>query len=329
MNKSFLAFSAMAAFASIASAQSVNIYGITDAGLVAEGDGPKGNVTKLTSGVASASRLGFRGTEDLGGGLSANFVLEMGVMIDTGATQTGTGTFGRLSTVGLSGSFGAVNLGRQYTPYFKAVQAGDPFITGLAGRATNLMSNSGTRYDNSILYSTPKVAGLSANLAYSLGEVAGNSAAGRAIGFSASYDVGPFSARVARHQANNALASDSAKNTLVGADYNFGIVKADIAYAVNKGVGTLDSTDLLVGMTVPLGANQIVASYIQKDDKSLANKDARQLGIGLIHSLSKRTDIYAAYARIRNKNGAAYLVGNNTEAGSGARAFDLGLRHTF
>lgn len=329
MNKSLLAFSAMAAFANIASAQSVTVYGIVDAGVVSEGDGPKGSITKLTSGVASASRLGFRGAEDLGGGVKATFNLEMGVMLDTGTSQTGTGTFGRLSTVGLTGGFGAVNVGRQYTPYFKTLQAEDPFVTGMAGRATNLMSNSGVRYDNSVVYSTPKVAGFSANLAYSLGEVPGNSAGSRAYGFSAAYEAGPFAARLAYHDANNATALDCAKNTLVGADYNFGIAKASIAYAVNKGFGTLDSNDVLAGIAVPLGANRLVASYIRKDDKSVANKDARQLGIGLFHHLSKRTDVYAAYARILNRNGATYVVGNNTEPGSGARAFDLGLRHTF
>lgn len=329
MNKSLFAFSAMAAFASIASAQSVTVYGIADAGIVSEGDGPKGSITKLTSGVASASRLGFRGAEDLGGGLKATFNLEMGVMLDTGTSQTGTGVFGRLSTVGLTGGFGAVNVGRQYTPYFKALQAEDPFITGLAGRATNLMSNSGTRYDNSVIYSTPKVAGFSANLAYSLGEAPGNRAASRAYGFSASYEAGPFAARIAHHDANNATATDCARNTLIGADYNFGVAKASLAYAVNKGLGTLDSNDVLAGISVPVGTNHIMASYIRKDDKSVANKDARQFGVGLFHHLSKRTDVYVAYARIRNKNGATYVVGNNTEPGSGARAFDLGLRHTF
>lgn len=330
MNKSLLAFSALAAFAGAASAQtSVTVYGIVDAGLVAEGGGPGGSITKLTSGVESASRLGFRGVEDLGGGLSANFVLEMGVMIDSGATQTNTGTFGRLSTVGLNGGFGSVNLGRQYTPYFKTLQAFDPFVTGLAGRSTNIMSNSGTRYNNSILYAVPKTGGFSGNLAYSLGEVAGNNAASRAYGLSASYERGPFSTRVAYHNANDATASDSGKNTILGADYDFGMIKPSLAYAINKGVGTLDSRDILAGIAVPFGASQFLASYIRHDDKSVANKDAHQLGVGYNYSLSKRTNLYASYARITNDNGAAYTVGNNTEGGSGNRAFDLGVRHTF
>jgi len=320
----------MAGLAGTVSAQSnVAIYGITDAGLVVEGGGPAGTLTKMTSGVESASRLGFRGKEDLGGGLSANFALEMGALIDNGNLQSGIGAFGRLSTVGLNGSLGAVNFGRQYTPYFKAVQAGDPFVTGLAGRATNLMSNSGTRYDNSILYTTPNLGGFSANLAYSLGEVAGNSAASRAYGFSASYEYGRIVARVAHHNANNATDTANTKNSLVGADYNFGMAKAGLAYAVNKGPGTLDSSDVMIAVTVPFGANRLVASYIRKNDKLVANKDADQVGIGYIYALSKRTDIYTAYAHINNKNGAVYKVGNNTEAGSGDRAFNLGLRHTF
>src|SRR5450830_704278 len=86
MKKSLIAIAVLAATSSAAFAQSnVTIYGILDAGITSERGGAAGNVTKVTSGAASASRLGFKGTEDLGGGLSAVFKLEAGVKVDDGS----------------------------------------------------------------------------------------------------------------------------------------------------------------------------------------------------------------------------------------------------
>ena len=142
MKKSLLALAVLGAFAGAASAQSsITIYGIADAGIVAESGNPAGSVTKLTSGVSAGSRLGFRGTEDLGGGLAAIFALETGILLDTGgnaqgqvfANQNGL-VFGRQDYVGLTGGFGAVTAGRQYNPYFITVNTVDPFGTGYADR---------------------------------------------------------------------------------------------------------------------------------------------------------------------------------------------------
>jgi predicted porin len=69
-----------------------------------------------------------------------------------------------------------------------------------------------------------------------------------------------------------------------------------------------------------------MASFIRKNDKEVANRDADQWAIGYSYALSKRTSTYVAYAKIKNKNGAGYTVGNNTEAGSGDKAFNLGLK---
>lgn len=337
MKKSFLALAVLGAFAGVACAQtSVTVYGIVDAAIVAESGGAAGSVTKLTSGAASASRLGFRGTEDLGGGLSANFVLETGITIDTGGSAPGVTAanpqglvFGRQSYVGLTGNFGAVSLGRQYTPHYLVLVAADPFGNGFAGRAGNMMAVSGTRMDNAIKYATPNLGGFSADVAYGFGEVVGNTSGSRALGFAAGYAKGPVYVRLGYHSLNNAAASDNAKNTLLAGTYDFGAAKAHLAYAVNKGTGIIDNTDLLVGVTVPFGANKIMASYIRKNDKSAANKDADQWALGYTYALSKRTDLYAAYARISNKNGATFIVGNGTETGSGDKAFNLGIRHSF
>src|SRR5437868_4896157 len=107
MKKTAIAFALAAAFAGAAQAQSsVTVYGAVDLGLVLE-RGPAGSVTKLSSGVEAGSRLGFKGTEDLGGGLSAKFVLEMGISVDNGGLNQGGAAFGRQSLVGLAGGFGS------------------------------------------------------------------------------------------------------------------------------------------------------------------------------------------------------------------------------
>jgi predicted porin len=362
MKKSVLVLAVLGAFADAASAQSsVTIYGVVDAGLVAERGAAAGSVTKLTSGVASGSRLGFKGTEDLGGGLSASFVLENGFQLDTGAQGQGV-LFGRQAFVGLgSSTFGTTTLGRQYTPHYLVVNFADPFGTGLAGDAVNIIPNTGdqaSRMNNTIKYATPNLSGFTGELAYGFGEVAGDTSAGRQIGASVGYAGGPFAVRLGYHNRNNATvanqSSNNAKNTILAATYNLDVAKVHLAYGVDKGTNSsvvrganppvtpanpfgtpilprhsTDSTDVLVGVTVPIGPHTLLGSYIRKNDKTAFNQDADQWALGYRYALSKRTDLYTAYARIKNKNGAGYTVGSAIEAGSGDKAFNLGVRHTF
>ena len=98
---------------------------------------------------------------------------------------------------------------------------------------------------------------------------------------------------------------------------------------LNQPRASTDSSDLLLGVAVPFGASTVIASYIRKDDKTSLNQDAHQWALGYTYALSKRTSLYSCYARIDNKNGAGYTVGNNTEVGSGDQAFNLGVRHSF
>jgi predicted porin len=333
MKKSLLALAALSAVTGAASAQSTNvtIYGIIDTGIVLERGGPAGPANKMISGVGMGSRLGFRGTEDLGGGMSANFVLENGFNNNIGAAAQGGLLFGRQAWVGLSGDYGSVKFGRQYTPYWSALLNLDPFFGGYAGVAANVMASSGVRMDNTVKYTTPTMGGFTGDLAYSFGGVPGDTSANRAIGLGGLYVNGPLTVRFAHHNLNDATGLDSAKNTILGGTYDFGVAKIHAAYAVNKGTGTADNTDMMIGAIVPIGAvDQIIASYIRKDDKTAANADADQIGVALVHSLSKRTSLYTSYARINNKNGAVYRVGSGNGApGSGTSALNFGITHAF
>jgi predicted porin len=331
MNKSAIAPALLAVFSTSAMAQSsVTIYGIVDAGLVRESGGPGGHATNLGGGVASTSRLGFRGKEDLGNGLAAVFTLENGFSADTGvATQGGT-LFGRQAFVGLTGRFGAITLGRQYTPYYKTLRdIGDPFgAVSLAGRSGNLFVTN-TRTNNMIEYVSPIYAGVRADLAYAFGETAGDSARNRQIGASVGYARDKWTVQLAHHRIDNATATDATRNTLFSTNYKFPLAVAYVSYAVNKGLGAADSKDMLADVAIPYGMHKLLLSYLRHDDKTAANTDASQWGIGYLIQLSKRTDIYAAYAVIDNQNGASFKVGNASETGSGDRAFNLGLRHNF
>ncbi|MET3132425.1 GBP family porin [Oxalobacteraceae bacterium GrIS 1.11] len=359
MKKTLISLAVLAAATNVAYAQSnVTIYGTVDAGLVSERGGSAGTVNKVGSGIASASRLGFKGNEDLGSGLSAIFQVESGFNVDTGASDVAGSLFNRQAFVGLkSNTVGTLTLGRQYTPWYNTLsQVADPFAAGYAGSAKNLFPASNIRTSNTVLYVSPSVAGVTGEVSYSVGEQAGSNSAGREWGTAVAYANGPLNARLAYSVRNSdvtttvpAVSSNLGRNILLAANYDFNVVKAFVAYGTDKGVnssimnnstnafgyavapkGSTDSTDALVGVTVPVGpAGTLMASYIRKNDKTDLNQDAQQWAVGYSYAMSKRTSAYTSFAKIKNKNGAGYTVGNNSEAGSGDKAFNVGIRHSF
>lgn len=325
---------ALALTAAAAQAQSqVKIYGVADAGLVAEYGTPTGNSPAIGSGLASGSRLGFKGTEDLGNGLSAVFVLEGGYNIDTGASGQGGLRFGRQAFVGLRGGFGSVTVGRQYSPYYRAIRdVADPFEDGLAGQATNIMAGN-HRIDNAVVFATPQLAGWSAEVAYGAGEVTDPLAADghrkRVFSGVVGYTNGPLVVNLGHHRREDALLPDHTRNSILAARYTLGSVMGHVAFARNRGLGGADSRDALVGLTWRQGPHRVWLSAVQHDDKSPAQRDARQYGAAYLYGLSPHTDLYAAYGHIDNDRGAAFTVGNATDSGHGNAALNLGIRHCF
>ncbi len=329
MKKSLLALALFGGLAGTASAQTaLTVYGIVDAGLVQERGNVAGSVTKLTSGVQSGSRLGFRGTEDLGGGNFAKFVLESGIGIDTGANNQGGLAFGRQAWVGMGGLWGTVALGRQYTPHYMALLDVDPFKAGLAGDAQNLIV-SPTRISNAITYKSPSWSGVTGELIYALGEVVGNPSGGRQFGGALGYSNGPLLVKYAHHSANDPTGNDRQRNNLLLGTWDFGVVTGNLGFTRNTGPGTTDTRDILVGVTAPFGPNTVLLSWIRKDDRSALDRDARQWALGYTYALSKRTNFYTAYGRITNHNGGTFTVNSAIEPGTGDQAFNLGVRHVF
>lgn len=360
MKKLHLVAAVLAAFAAPAFAQTnVSIYGIVDAGLVRETGGAT-NVTKVSSGVASVSRIGFRGTEDLGGGMSALFNLETGYKTDTGEVDTAGSIFNRQAYVGIKTTGGTVTLGRQYTPYYNTITTvADPFAAGLSGSAKNLLPTVGanTRTSNTVMYVSPKISNVVGEVAYSAGEQSDSNSAGRQMGAALTYSAGKLNARLAYNNRNSdvsatngaaAISRGIGTNTLLAANYDFGKFKGYAAFGVDKGfnsavlpntanpynttirpVTSLDSTDMLVGVTVPVGQGTFIASVINKNDKTSFDQDATQMAVGYTYALSKRSTLYTSYGKIKNRRNAGYTVGNGTDVGSGDQAYNVGVRHSF
>ncbi|WP_374361915.1 porin [Pseudoduganella danionis] len=319
---------AMLASHGAAHAQSnVQIYGLIDSAIVLESGGPKGRITKLESGVSNGSRLGFKGEEDLGGGTSAFFLLESGMLVDTGGMDQGGLLFGRQGYVGLrQKDIGALYMGRVYVPIYQTLTTIDPMANQYAGAAGQLMSGAkaGARQNNTVMFISEEMQGWTTQLAYGAGEVAGNAAASRQLGGSLTYSRGDFTARIGYNQTNNATATDSAHNTLMIAKYNFGPVIAGLGYAINHGIGSIDSRDSIAALTIPLGKHTLMATYIDKNDRATSHKyQAHQYAGAYSYALSKRTALYASFAYLSNTNFTT------TRFGTGNREYDLGMRFSF
>jgi len=355
MKKTLMSLAILAASGAAYAQSNVTIYGIMDAGFVGEQGGKNGTVNKVSAGGLSASRLGFKGTEDLGGGLSAVFTLETGIKGDTGELDNTSNTlFNRQAFVGLSSkTAGTLTLGRQYTPWYNTLsQVADPFAAGMEGSAKNLFPAGGTnvRNSNSVVYKSPDWNGITGELFYGAGEQKGE-AVGRQLGASLGYQNGPLNVRAAFNTRNGGSSAtkftDPGRNALIAANYDFKVAKVFAAFGINRGNGSTpfpndtaytsvavpQSTDnriWLVGATVPVSAaGTVVASWTQVEDHSSLDHDAKQAAIGYLHALSKRTTAYASVGKVGNRHGGSYTVGNNADVGTGHKGYGVGIRHMF
>ncbi|MGV3656097.1 MAG: porin [Noviherbaspirillum sp.] len=352
MKKSLLALAVLGAFSGAALAQSsVSIYGVVDAGISYTDNGnPAGESWGLDSGQQSGSRLGFKGVEDLGGGLSAIFTLESGFNLDNGQLGQNGRMFGRQAWVGLNGGFGTVKLGRQTTALYTALSEIDPFQIGLAGNTQRVFgyglyaADPLSRADNTFTYATPVVSGFSGTVSYSFGEQTTFSEQ-RSIAAGAKYANGPLNVQVVYQKSNDAALTGQVETglgltagtradltaALIGATYDFGMVKAHLAYADNKlemlGAEVKDR-NLLAGVSAPVGASgRVLASYILNDVKDLDEGKSHQYAIGYTHALSKRTNLYTSFSY--TDNDAGVRVNNAFANGESVRLFNVGLRHLF
>lgn len=328
LNRNIIAAAALAAASTAALAQSnVTIYGLLDQGVIkgnggtATNPGALGTSKAWTLGQASTSRLGFRGTEDLGGGLSAQFQIEHRLNPDSG-TQNSTNTFwnGRSFVQLTSKDLGAVYLGREYTPGWHVQVKSDPFGNDGVGQAgpvalwgnyqTPDASGNGTRSSNTVGYKSPKLmGGLTINAAVGLSESTG---LGRVQGINAEYAQGPLYLGLSIEQVKNGSANKQGV-TSFAAHYDLGMVKPIFYYAQGKtGTnGSVEASTWMLGATAPLAGGTVKFMYYDLDSDVNSN-DRSKFGLGYNYPLSKRTNLYADFGQAKQTgrtNNSAYALG--------------------
>ena len=343
MKHTLIALAALS-FAAAASAQSssVTLFGVVDAS-VAHISSSGNSVTGMANGGNSSSRLGFRGEEDLGGGLKAGFWLEGSVGVDDG-TASGF-KFDRRSTVSLLGNFGEVRLGRDKTPAYQNLETfhafGDTGMGAINGH--NLISSSATgtsegsnpkRNSNMVSYLLPKMGGVYGQISHSFGEQSGDSSLQSSTGLRLGYANGPLNVAGAYGVARGGTAAAGVdyKTMNLGASYNFGVVTPMVLLASDR--GNNKRVDLYsVGVKVPLGAGELRAAYSWYKDKKSNNADSQRLALGYGYKLSKRTELYAAVARMSNDDNAKRKLGSSLAptpiAGKSMTGYEIGMRHNF
>ena len=347
MKKSLLALAALTAFAGAASAQSsVTLFGIVDAAYAHVSAGGK-SVSGITNSGINSSRLGFRGVEDIGGGLKAGFWLEGQLFNDVGQGSNATTGFNflRRSTVSLLGGFGEVRLGRDYTPSFWNTTVYDPFGTNGVGQSlTPAMmataspaanSVNAVRSNNTIGYFLPPdIGGIVGQVQVGFGENTGGIKTNNYFGFRFGYAAGPVSAHLAYGKTSGATPAADVKYNNIGASYDAGVVKPMVFWGTEKSGAGAKVTGWLLGAVVPVATNEIHVAYSRYDIANSKN-DWNKFALGYVHNLSKRTALYATYARVSNKGLQTVPVANNglsagpAAAGGGSTGYEFGIRHAF
>jgi len=357
MKKSLIALAVLAAAGSASAQSSVTLFGIVDATLM-WGRGTVADRFSLTNSGYNSSRLGFRGVEDLGGGMRASFWLEAGLTNDdgrgaatntnnqaTGGAVAGIGggqglTFNRRSTVSLSGNWGEIRLGRDYVPQFWNQTVFDPFGTNGVGTSQVLngmvtlanAGNNAVRASNSMGYFLPgNLGGFYGQAQYYVGENASNAGAteddGSGYGLRLGFAQGPVNVAVGYGRTNYAAGDVRMFN--VGAQYDFGVAKV-MAIIARDESGAVDGSGWLLGALVPVGPGEERLAYSTYEVDGVTDPVGKKLALGYVHNLSKRTAVYVTYARVRNGGGAAFAIGGAIAgANSSSSGFDMGVKHSF
>lgn len=374
MKKTLVALATLAVVSAASAQSTVTLYGLVDLGY-SFGNGSIANKAAMVEGNSSSSRLGFKGVEDLGGGLAANFQLEAGMTPNSGAGYTtnsnnqlsGIGansatvnagsqglTFNRISTVGLSGNFGQVKLGHDYTPVFDIDGGFDPFAFNGVGATLSkvtatLAGATEVRASNSIAYDIA-VSGFQARVMYGLGQNASNATNNNDGNYAAwriGYAQGPVNVQLAASRLNATVATTAfsaataplgaipgdVTEIAFGASYDLGKIKPMFTYnKTNNDSANVTTSNYLLGLSAPIGAGSLLASYNRGSMTSAGATVGTidKLAVGYVYNMSKRTAVYGTLATLRNADGAAVgLNGAVTDINTHSNGLDIGIKHSF
>ena len=319
--------------------------------------GDEHRVSAVNSGGMTTSWVGFKGSEDLGGGLKAKFALTSFLRLDTGASGRFPGNetmWSRDANVGLAGSFGSFSIGRDLSPEFLPSILFNPFgdsftfsplilqmnvpLFNASGWSPSVVGDTG--WSNEIIYSTPDMGGLSANVHYQAGEDANNKGKHNA-GANVLYFHGPLALTAFVHsvKVNNPLDTPSgnvqpggaiplasglsaARQTawMLGGSYDFDVVKAFATYGQTSHDIDLKDKLISLGASVPVGQGKILLAWAQTDRSGDAIGDSLKrntLSLGYDYNLSKRTDVYGI------------VMNDKITSQSSGTSLGIGIRHSF
>ncbi|MFZ6844076.1 porin [Undibacterium sp. RuTC16W] len=353
MKKTLIAFAVLSAFAATASAQSsVTIYGSIDAGLRNVTNIDAAGNSKLSmgsNGTYNSNRIGFKGVEDLGGGMNAHFVLESGFNTATGSYDNSAVAFNRSAFVGVTGEFGNLDLGRQYSLAFKTIGTYEPFsykfpsitspVAGVALFFPATFSGGGaTRFNNDIQY-TAIFSGVKVSAEYVAGEVAGDVGRNAVKSVAATYTTGPV------NFGGTFMSTDI--GGLRNKYYTIGGAFKDGGFRISGGFVKENQESLLKidseqksywgGVNYTLtpqieltGAYYVTDSTVATSAATKVDGKRKNLVVAATYALSKRTNFYAEFDNKKLTNafvGATPLLGtinNGTQNG-----VSVGITHLF
>jgi predicted porin len=353
MKKHLIAAAALATLSTAAFAQSsVTAYGFIDAGILTTNNAGNGkSATMATAGQWFPSMIGFTGTEDLGGGLKANFNLQGSLWNQTGgagdaasgAAGAATNLFGRYATVGLSGGFGKIDLGRQIDILFL-----QSFVNGVIPTHTNSLAvnglltygatgstanvaTAGAFINNAIGYVSPTVNGFKLQAQTSLGGQAGDSAKNATSAAILNYDAGSLSLNAGYEVQNDSLGGLAGHKSLLGAKYTVGNVLLASQYhtykASSAASSTVDAKGYELGAGYQLNPKTLVAVNYESFKNDLTGTKPSIVSLKAKYDLSKRTYLYATAAKYDKEAAAAIKQGYNesTTGSTTSSATNLGL----
>ncbi len=294
------------------------------------------------AGTFNGSKLGLKGSEDLGGGMSALWQIESIISTDDATTIGGRNTF-----VGLKGGFGTVIVGRHDTPEKMSTGANDFFADTSADYNSMIID---TRENDVVAYITPDFNGFHAAVATVAGEQVAADATrndlSNALSYTLVYKNGPLAASFAQTKADQGMALNAGGTTLTtvwgvvnpsvatdngdltlnrfGASYTMGAVKAAVTHQTVKEDNGIDLASTVAGASYTMGPVVLKAQYGKANDKGATNQDATQWTVGADYNLSKRTAVYALYSSVDGDN-----VGGVAGQDGDLTLTALGLKHSF
>ena len=333
---------AVAAMATAASAQNVSVYGVIDTTVQSFKADSASAVTRSQDNIYATSRIGFRGTEDLGGGLKANFQLEGRVRPSAGTAGSATAnqTFSRESWLGLSGSFGEIRAG---LTDLSQQQGMDGLAAPRAGGFGDIPVNGtsieiGTDSTNAVRYISPSVAGLQIEVGHSTGNgVDATTDANASVdSVSAIYRSGNFRAGIGHSRLDATTTVAKRDGTTYAVGYDFGFANVGLVYAKgdNSATADVDSKAMTASVSVPLGSGVEAHGVYGTSENGSSTTDNKGKGytVALVKDLSKRTKVYTHYTSVTNDaNSSMTMTGTTAPAAAGGdtKVYGVGISHTF